>query len=85
MASDPDEWIWGIESIARAANLYKTDEETGETRPHIRKAAHLLSTGALAGRRVIGRDKETGKENSRGQWVSTPRLIRDSLLPPKTS
>jgi hypothetical protein len=77
---DSDEWIWGIEAIAAAANLFKQDEETGETKPHIRKAAHLLATGGIAGRRVIGRDKD-GKEHSRGQWVSSRRLIRNSLLP----
>lgn len=77
---DPDEWIWGIEAIAAAANLFKRDEKTGETKPHIRKAAHLLSTGAIAARRVIGRDKD-GKEHSRGQWVSSRRLIDNSLLP----
>jgi hypothetical protein len=80
---DPDEWIWGIEAIAEAANLYHQDEKTGETKPHVRRAAHMLSTGALAGRCVKGRDK-AGKEHSRGQWVSTPRLIRNSLLPKTT-
>lgn len=77
---DPDEWIWGIEAIAREANLFKQDEKTGESTPHVRRAAHMLSTGAIAGRCVKGRDKN-GKEHSRGQWVSTRGLIRNSLLP----
>jgi hypothetical protein len=80
---DSDEWIWGIEAIAAEAKLFKRDEETGEIKPHVRKAAHLLTTGALAGRRVLGRDKD-GNERKRGQWVSSPRLIRDSLLPKTT-
>jgi len=40
-----------------------------------------LESGAIATKRVKGRDKE-GQEKSRGQWVSTPRAIRNSLLPP---
>jgi hypothetical protein len=77
---DSEEWIWGIEAIAAAANLYHQNK-AGETVPHIRKAAHLLYTGALAGRCVKGRDQKTGKEHSRGQWVSSRRLIDSSLLP----
>jgi hypothetical protein len=75
-----DDTIWGAEQIAEAANLYKRDKKTGEKKPDVRKAFYLLETGAIAAKRVIGRDKD-GQAKTRGQWVSTLRLIRNSLLP----
>jgi len=74
-----DRPIWGAKAIAREANLFKDSAETGEREPDERKAFYLLETGAIAAKRVKGRDKE------RGQWVTTPRLIRNSLLPSETA
>lgn len=73
--SNLDRPVWGALAIAEVANLFD-DEGNAD----VRKAYYLLETGAIAARRVRGRDKD-GKEKKRGQWVSTPRLIRDSLLP----
>jgi hypothetical protein len=78
-----DQPIWGAERIAEAANLYKRDKKTGEKKPDVRKAFYLLETGAIAAKQVIGRYKD-GQPKARGQWVSTPRLIRNSLLPETT-
>ena len=73
-----DKPVWGAEAIAREANLYRTNKKTGKTELHTRKAFHLLEIGAIAAKRVKGEGKD------RGQWVSTPRLIRNSLLPETT-
>jgi hypothetical protein len=67
--------VWGAEAIAREAGLYRINPKTGKPEVHVRKAFHLLEIGAIAAKRVRGRGKD------RGQWVSTPRLIRNSLLP----
>jgi hypothetical protein len=72
--------IWGAKAIAIAANLFKDNAETGEREPYERKAQYLLETGVIAAKRAKGHDKD-GKEKARGQWVTTLRLIRQSLLP----
>jgi hypothetical protein len=73
--SNLDKPVWGARAIAKEANLFDDEGNVDE-----RKAYYLLESGAIAAKRVKGRDKE-GNEKKRGQWVSTPRLIRDSLLP----
>ncbi len=73
--SNLDRPIWGAQAIAKEANLFD-DEGNAD----VRKTYYLLESGAIAAKRVKGRDKE-GNEKKRGQWVSTQRLIRDSLLP----
>jgi hypothetical protein len=78
--SDLDKPVWGGRAIAIEANLFKKNDETGELEPDERKAFYLLETGAIRAKQVKGRDKE-GKEKERGQWVSTRRLILQSLLP----
>ena|ERR1700722_19377846 len=85
-----DRPLWGAAAIAREANLYtqQTDAETGvvETVPDVRKAYYLLESGALARKRVVGTRPKKGnpkarEQKARGTWVSTRRLIRQSLLP----
>lgn len=83
---DLDAPIWGAKAIARELNLFtaeknkKTRKPTGKTVPDERKAFYLLETGAIRAKQVRGRDGD-GKEKQRGQWVTTLRLIRQSLLP----
>jgi len=77
---DPDALIWNAKAIARAANLYKKNKKTGRKEVDVRKGFYLLETGAICAKQVKGHDKD-GKENKRGQWVTTLRLIRQSLLP----
>jgi hypothetical protein len=72
---DLDKKLWGARAIAEEADLYRINPKTGKTEPHVRKAFHLLEIGAIAAKRVKGEGKD------RGTWVSTPRLIRNSLLP----
>ena len=62
--------IWGAEPIGRAAGLFK---ENGEV--DVRATYYLLERGVITAKRV----KAPGK--NRGQWVSTPRLVRNSVLP----
>ena len=86
---DLDRPIWGAQAIGREGGIFKKHKKTGklvrdkngEPEVDVRKAFYLLETGAIAARQVKGRDKETKKEKERGQWVSTPRLIRNSLIP----
>jgi hypothetical protein len=61
-------------------NLYKENED-GERVPDERKVFYLLEIGVLQAKRVVGFDKKTGEDQSRGQWCSTPRLLRQSVLP----
>jgi hypothetical protein len=80
MQDDLDRPIWGAEAIAREAGLFINKKSKRKGEPDTRKCYYLLETGVIAARRVKGRD-EDGKIKNRGQWVSTPRLIRNSLLP----
>jgi hypothetical protein len=83
---DLDAPIWGAKAIARELNLFTeekhktTRKPTGKIVPDERKAFYLLETGAIRAKQVRGRD-DGGKEKQRGQWVTTLRLIRQSLLP----
>ena len=87
---DLDAPIWGAKAIARELNLF-TEEKDKKTRkltckivPDERKAFYLLETGAIRAKQVKGRDKD-GKQKEHGQWVTTLRLIRQSLLPAETA
>jgi hypothetical protein len=75
--------LWGAEAIAIEANLFKKNDKTGKTEPDRRRAYYLLETGAIKAKRVKGQD-EDGRDKKRGQWVTTLRLIRQSLLPGET-
>ena len=96
---DLDAPIFGARNIARAAKLFERDEETdqivldkhGQPEVDVRKGFYLLETGAIRAKLVKGRhtDEVKGKhkkgdQKSRGQWVTTLRLIRQSLLPGET-
>jgi hypothetical protein len=72
--------IWGAANIAAAAGLFKKDKKTGKKKLDERKGFYLLESGAIRAKQVKGRD-EDGNEKTRGQWVTTLRLIRESLLP----
>ena len=91
---DLDAPIWGAKAIARELNLFtkekdkKTRKLTGRIVPDERKAFYLLETGAIRSKRVKGlhTDDEKGKHKkgdpkTRGQWVTTLRLIYKSILP----
>ena len=79
-AVDLDAPIWGAKRIAAAAGLFKKDKKTGKKKLDERKGFYLLESGAIRAKQVKGRD-EDGNEKTRGQWVTTLRLIRESLLP----
>jgi hypothetical protein len=85
-----DDPIFGAKRIGRAARIFERDKKTDEIkldkdgRPVVdeRKAFYLLETGAIAAKRVIGKkENKEGKKSARGQWCSSLRLIRASLLP----
>ena len=76
---NPENQIWIGPFGARRRSRKRPTSSTTKARSRA-EGLLLLESGAIAANRVKGRGKE-GKEKKRGQWVSTPRLIRDSLLP----
>jgi hypothetical protein len=88
--TDLDSPIFGAKEIGRAACIFKRDKKTGELvtdengRPEVdeRKTFHLLETGAISARHVVGKKKnKNGEKPERGQWCTTLRHIRSSLIP----
>ena len=85
--TDLDALIWGAVAIGREACVFKKDktgeivrDKNGQPVVDERASFYLLESGAIPARRVIGLNRD-GTKKSRGQWCTTRRHIRNSLLP----